>query len=120
MCAQPALTIDPLIYHLDVSSMYPNIILSNRLQPVSIVNESICAACDFNSDEDKQCQVLCVYRVVPCGPCFFPMQRVAIVELSQHLWYMVVVHKKIAFETAPTALVCVLRGDSDSWVMLIL
>lgn len=30
---------EPLIYHVDVAAMYPNIILSNRLQPVSIVNE---------------------------------------------------------------------------------
>ncbi len=27
----------PLIYHLDVAAMYPNIILTNRLQPSSIV-----------------------------------------------------------------------------------
>jgi DNA polymerase epsilon subunit 1 len=32
---------DPLIYHVDVSAMYPNIILSNRLQPVAIVNDEI-------------------------------------------------------------------------------
>lgn len=30
--------------------MYPNIILSNRLQPVAIVNEQICAGCTFNKD----------------------------------------------------------------------
>ncbi|KRY46498.1 DNA polymerase epsilon catalytic subunit A [Trichinella britovi] len=38
----------PLIYHLDVGAMYPNIILTNRLQPPAIVNESVCAVCDFN------------------------------------------------------------------------
>ncbi|GAB4815178.1 hypothetical protein N2152v2_002224 [Parachlorella kessleri] len=38
----------PLIYHLDVAAMYPNIILTNRLQPSSIVNDEDCAACDFN------------------------------------------------------------------------
>lgn len=38
----------PLIYHLDVAAMYPNIILTNRLQPPSIVTDEICAACDFN------------------------------------------------------------------------
>lgn len=38
----------PLIYHLDVGAMYPNIILTNRLQPCSIVDETICASCDFN------------------------------------------------------------------------
>lgn len=29
----------PLVYHVDVAAMYPNIILTNRLQPVSIVND---------------------------------------------------------------------------------
>ncbi|PRW20477.1 DNA polymerase epsilon catalytic subunit A [Chlorella sorokiniana] len=38
----------PLIYHLDVAAMYPNIILTNRLQPSSIVTDEDCAACDFN------------------------------------------------------------------------
>ncbi|KAK4760568.1 hypothetical protein SAY87_005461 [Trapa incisa] len=38
----------PLIYHLDVAAMYPNIILTNRLQPPSIVTDEICTACDFN------------------------------------------------------------------------
>ncbi|OAV98876.1 hypothetical protein PTTG_25547 [Puccinia triticina 1-1 BBBD Race 1] len=38
----------PLIYHLDVAAMYPNIMLSNRLQPDSVVSEGMCAACDYN------------------------------------------------------------------------
>ncbi|KAJ5174824.1 DNA polymerase epsilon catalytic subunit A [Penicillium canariense] len=38
----------PLIYHLDVASMYPNIMITNRLQPDSMIDESDCAACDFN------------------------------------------------------------------------
>jgi DNA polymerase epsilon subunit 1 len=38
----------PYIYHLDVGAMYPNIILTNRLQPSAIVNDATCAACDFN------------------------------------------------------------------------
>uniref|UniRef100_A0A8C3L2P4 DNA polymerase epsilon catalytic subunit n=1 Tax=Chrysolophus pictus TaxID=9089 RepID=A0A8C3L2P4_CHRPC len=38
----------PLIYHLDVGAMYPNIILTNRLQPSAMVDEATCAACDFN------------------------------------------------------------------------
>ena len=38
----------PIIYHLDVAAMYPNIILTNRLQPSAIVHEADCAACDFN------------------------------------------------------------------------
>lgn len=38
----------PRIYHLDVAAMYPNIMLSNRLQPDSVVDEATCAVCDFN------------------------------------------------------------------------
>ena len=38
----------PYIYHLDVGAMYPNIILTNRLQPSAIVDNATCAACDFN------------------------------------------------------------------------
>lgn len=44
----------PLIYHLDVAAMYPNIMLSNRLQPDSVVSEAACAACDYNRP-GKQC-----------------------------------------------------------------
>ncbi|XP_076845905.1 DNA polymerase epsilon catalytic subunit A [Brachyhypopomus gauderio] len=45
----------PLIYHLDVGAMYPNIILTNRLQPSAMVDEAVCAACDFNKP-GAQCQ----------------------------------------------------------------
>lgn len=38
----------PSIYHLDVASMYPNIMTTNRLQPDSMIDEADCAACDFN------------------------------------------------------------------------
>ena len=38
----------PLIYHLDVAAMYPNIILTNRLQPPAMVTEDVCASCDYN------------------------------------------------------------------------
>ncbi|XP_074301915.1 DNA polymerase epsilon catalytic subunit A-like [Silene latifolia] len=38
----------PLIYHLDVAAMYPNIILTNRLQPPSIVTDEDCTACNFS------------------------------------------------------------------------
>ena len=31
----------PLVYHLDVGAMYPNIILTNRLQPVSVVDDKM-------------------------------------------------------------------------------
>lgn len=45
----------PIIYHLDVGAMYPNIILTNRLQPSAMVDEQTCAACDFNRP-GAQCQ----------------------------------------------------------------
>ena len=45
----------PVLYHLDVGAMYPNIILTNRLQPSAIVDESDCSACDFNKPGAK-CQ----------------------------------------------------------------
>ena len=48
----PVLDVEPLIYHVDVAAMYPNIILSNRLQPVAIVNEQICAGCVFNKESN--------------------------------------------------------------------
>ena len=44
----------PMIYHLDVAAMYPNIILTNRLQPPSVVTEEDCAACVHNRP-DKNC-----------------------------------------------------------------
>ncbi|KAF9223138.1 DUF1744-domain-containing protein [Gyrodon lividus] len=48
MRENPKRTDKPLIYHLDVAAMYPNIMLSNRLQPDSMVDESECAVCDYN------------------------------------------------------------------------
>ncbi|KNC78597.1 hypothetical protein SARC_08985, partial [Sphaeroforma arctica JP610] len=45
---KPTRTENPMIYHLDVSAMYPNIILTNRLQPSALVDEATCAVCDFN------------------------------------------------------------------------
>eukprot|EP01116_Phalansterium_solitarium_P016004 TRINITY_DN3613_c0_g1_i2.p1 TRINITY_DN3613_c0_g1~~TRINITY_DN3613_c0_g1_i2.p1 ORF type:complete len:1510 (-),score=589.87 TRINITY_DN3613_c0_g1_i2:2531-7060(-) len=48
---------NPVIYHLDVMAMYPNIILTYRLQPPAIVDQETCAACDFNKEENK-CQLL--------------------------------------------------------------
>ncbi|ANB11162.1 DNA polymerase epsilon catalytic subunit [Sugiyamaella lignohabitans] len=38
----------PSIYHVDVASMYPNIMTTNRLQPDSMISEEDCASCDFN------------------------------------------------------------------------
>ena len=42
----------PHIIHLDVGAMYPNIILTNRLQPPSMVTEETCSACCFNAPEN--------------------------------------------------------------------
>ncbi|CAK7894119.1 DNA polymerase epsilon catalytic subunit A [[Candida] anglica] len=50
----PVRTEVPLIYHVDVASMYPNIMTSNRLQPDSMKTEEDCAACDFNRPQ-KNC-----------------------------------------------------------------
>ncbi|CDF35655.1 unnamed protein product [Chondrus crispus] len=50
----PRLNEKPLIYHLDVSAMYPNIILTNRLQPHAMVTPAQCAACDFNGMSECQ------------------------------------------------------------------
>lgn len=44
---------EPLIYHLDVAAMYPNIILTNRLQPCAIVSAATCAACDHNKPANR-------------------------------------------------------------------
>lgn len=43
----------PVIYHLDVGAMYPNIILTNRLQPSAMVSTSDCAACVYNKAENN-------------------------------------------------------------------
>lgn len=39
----------PVIYHLDVGAMYPNIILTNRLQPSAVDSDSTarCSDCNF-------------------------------------------------------------------------
>uniref|UniRef100_A0A915CMU3 DNA polymerase epsilon catalytic subunit n=1 Tax=Ditylenchus dipsaci TaxID=166011 RepID=A0A915CMU3_9BILA len=45
----------PEIYHLDVGAMYPNIILTNRLQPPAVVTEETCLACVYN-EKDAICK----------------------------------------------------------------
>lgn len=47
----------PVIYHLDVGAMYPNIILTNRLQPSAVDSNSTarCADCHFYKP-DVSCQ----------------------------------------------------------------
>uniref|UniRef100_A0A1I7UZR9 DNA polymerase epsilon catalytic subunit n=1 Tax=Caenorhabditis tropicalis TaxID=1561998 RepID=A0A1I7UZR9_9PELO len=46
---------NPRIYHLDVGAMYPNIILTNRLQPCAMVTEEICMGCSYNKP-DAECK----------------------------------------------------------------
>ena len=43
----------PMIYHLDVAAMYPNIILTNRLQPSALATDVTCAACHFNRPQNR-------------------------------------------------------------------
>ena len=47
---------EPMIYHLDVSAMYPNIILTNRLQPMAMVREEDCASCVYNTEAGANCK----------------------------------------------------------------
>ena len=44
---------NPLIYHLDVGAMYPNIILTNRLQPSALPTDVVCASCLFNRPQNQ-------------------------------------------------------------------
>ncbi|CAJ0596065.1 unnamed protein product [Cylicocyclus nassatus] len=53
LLAIPARMENPRIYHLDVGAMYPNIILTNRLQPSAMINEETCMACTYNRPDAK-------------------------------------------------------------------
>jgi DNA polymerase elongation subunit (family B) len=44
-----------LIIHVDVSSMYPSLILTYNLQPHAVVNETICNACPYHYKENEAC-----------------------------------------------------------------
>ncbi|OQV25773.1 DNA polymerase epsilon catalytic subunit A [Hypsibius exemplaris] len=44
---------NPLIYHLDVAAMYPNIILTYRLQPSALATDVVCASCLFNRPQNR-------------------------------------------------------------------
>ncbi|KAJ8600064.1 hypothetical protein CTAYLR_001865 [Chrysophaeum taylorii] len=46
----------PSIYHLDVGAMYPNIILTNRLQPTAIASRETCANCSYNGTDGDKCK----------------------------------------------------------------
>ncbi|EAN76998.1 DNA polymerase epsilon catalytic subunit, putative [Trypanosoma brucei brucei TREU927] len=50
---RPSQYATPIIYHLDVGAMYPNIILTNRLQPYAIPKAEVCAGCCFNSPTNE-------------------------------------------------------------------
>lgn len=52
--AQIVLRDKPLIYHLDVGAMYPNIILTNKLQPIAMKTADDCMRCDYFTS--KVCQ----------------------------------------------------------------
>lgn len=53
----PKMMEKPIIYHLDVGAMYPNIILTNRLQPYAIPSPEVCASCCYNSPTNEhQCK----------------------------------------------------------------
>ncbi|EDO08465.1 DNA polymerase B exonuclease domain family protein [Babesia bovis T2Bo] len=52
---QPVINTFPRIYHLDVGAMYPNIIISQRLQPTAVVTEEFCQKCSYYS-ESNVCQ----------------------------------------------------------------
>jgi len=66
LAEQPLLQERPLILHLDVGAMYPNIILTNRLQPHACVTRETCAACDFNGTSDCRRKMHWVWR----GECY--------------------------------------------------
>ena len=78
---RPKRTEKPVIYHLDVGAMYPNIILTNRLQPSSMVSAATCAACDFNrAGNDCQRKLEWIWR----GD-YFPADRNAVRMISRQL-----------------------------------
>lgn len=50
----PHIYTKPYIYHLDVASMYPNIMTTNRLQPDSMTTEENCRKCHYYA-KDRDC-----------------------------------------------------------------
>jgi DNA polymerase epsilon subunit 1 len=79
----PTYEAEPLIYHVDVAAMYPNIILSNRLQPTAIVSEQICAGCIFNKDEN-QCKRNMHWQ---WKGDYFPLSRKEYEQVKNQLMY---------------------------------
>ena len=76
---------EPVIYHLDVAAMYPNIILTNRLQPSSIVDrDTQCAGCDFNDPEGRnRCQRELSWR---WRGEYYPASSQEVAMLRAQLW----------------------------------
>ncbi|KAK6591202.1 DNA polymerase epsilon catalytic subunit [Cryptosporidium xiaoi] len=77
----PIQNVMPLIYHLDVAAMYPNIILTNRLQPTAIINETKCMRCPFYSESHK-CQRKMNWR---WKGDVFPISRGEMDRMIKHL-----------------------------------
>ena len=83
LIASPVLESKPLIYHLDVGAMYPNIILTNRLQPMAIVDETVCAACDYNV-VGNECQRSMEWK---WRGKYYPLQKVEVEGIRRQLEY---------------------------------
>ena len=85
---QPLRLENPVIYHLDVGAMYPNIILTNRLQPSAIVNETDCAVCDYNKP-DALCQrkMKWMWRGEYCKFEYKILLRVIYIIILYYLYY---------------------------------
>ncbi|KAF7458255.1 DNA polymerase epsilon catalytic subunit [Cryptosporidium felis] len=77
----PKLKALPLIYHLDVGAMYPNIILTNRLQPTAVIEETVCMKCPFYS-EASTCQRKMNWR---WKGDVFPISRREMERMVDHL-----------------------------------
>eukprot|EP00915_Cephaloidophora_sp_WS-2016_P002313 GHVH01003096.1.p1 GENE.GHVH01003096.1~~GHVH01003096.1.p1 ORF type:complete len:2649 (-),score=391.16 GHVH01003096.1:322-8268(-) len=77
----PQLHCEPLIYHLDVGAMYPNIILSNRLQPTVMVTDEDCRACEWHAEQDS-CRKPLPWQ---CKGEYFPLKRPQVQLIKEQL-----------------------------------
>jgi hypothetical protein len=62
---------NPIIYHLDVGAMYPNIILTNRLQPSAMVSVTVETKVSFFMQNDlfyfaKHTSLLQLHKCCKC------------------------------------------------------
>ncbi|EJW05242.1 hypothetical protein EDEG_00707 [Edhazardia aedis USNM 41457] len=75
------ITCKPKIYHMDVAAMYPNIIITNRLQPVSVITNENCIKCDFyQSNANCQRKMNWKMRVQ-----FYPSKSGEILQIKRQL-----------------------------------